>query len=51
MDRLLGVYITREFHKMMNAVKQQNFKMLEVMHHLLSGFKSLGTDEAMKNID
>ena len=50
-DRLLGVHISSEFHKMMQAVKQQNFKMLEVMHHLLSGFKSLITDETMKNID
>lgn len=50
-DRLVGIYVSQEFNTMMTLVKQQNFKMLEVMHHLLSGFKSQLTDDTMKNID
>ena len=46
-----GFYIRDFFKQMMDNIKQLKFELMDPMHHLLSGFKALCTDEVIKIID
>ena len=48
---LTADYTHNSFTRMMEEVKQKNFKRLAINHHLLSGFKALFTEEAWYTVD
>ena len=48
---LCSRYCTEQFRQMMDEVKKGVFSRMDVTHHLLSGFKSLMTQDIMDDID
>ena len=46
-----GNWVVGQYHLMMQEVQQQVFDRMDPNHHILSGFKSLFTEQTMKYID
>ena len=46
-----GFYIRDFFKQMMDNIKQENFELMDPMHHLLSGFKAHFTAEVVNLIE
>ena len=47
MQGVTSYYFRSQFKQMMDDIKTGNFEKLDVMHHILSGFKAYYTAEAM----
>lgn len=48
---MAGGWAREEFQRMMEDVKNQTFSRMDQVHHILSGFKSLFTDQGMLDIE
>lgn len=44
-------YVREQFKLMMDGIKEKKFDMMDPMHHILSGFKAICTDEIVLMID
>ena len=42
---ITSVYLTSEYEKMIDDIKHDKFEKMDLMHHYLSGFKSLFTQQ------
>lgn len=51
MQGTTSLYFRNQFKLMMDEVKVKNFDRLDVLHHLLSGFKSYYSDEVMTGVE
>lgn len=46
-----GVIITQMYRKMEEQVKNENYELLDIMHHLTSGLKAIYAPMAYSGID
>lgn len=46
-----GFYVRDMFKQMMDAIRVNNFQLMDSMHHILAGFKAVFTEECVKMIE
>ena len=44
-------FLRNEFRTMMEEVKANNFQKMDVLHHLLAGFKSYYSEEVLSGVE
>jgi acyl-CoA oxidase len=51
MQSVTQTYFRNEFRTMMEEIKVQNFSKMDVLHHILAGFKSYYSEEVLSSIE